>query len=93
LIQTLRDDNNTGIRSKLRQCSRAEDVKNRDRMAMDPIILLGSPEVLDTLRAIDGCVVHQLVPEKYRFSEINKVDMFPNPVSTSCGQFMASFCS
>ena len=61
-------------------------VQNKDSMAVDPIIRLCSPEVLDTLRTIDGCVVHQLVPEKYRFSESNKVGMFPNPVYITCGQ-------
>lgn len=45
-------------------------------MAVDPIIRLSSPEVLDTLKEVSN-VVDQLVPKKYRFSENNKVGPFP----------------
>lgn len=54
-------------------------------MAVDPVIHLSSPEVLHTLKEV-STVVHQLVPEKYRFSESNKVGMFPHPVAITCGQ-------
>ena len=81
IIQTLRDDNNPNTRKKLRKLLKAEDVQNKDRMAVDPIIRLTSPEVLNTLRDVSN-VMHQLyiVPEKYRFSETNKAGMFPYPI-------------
>ena len=85
IIQTLRDDSNPAMRKKLRKILKAEDVQNKDRMAVDPIIRLSSPEVLDALKEVSN-VVHQLVPEKYRFSENNKVGMFPHPIAITCGQ-------
>ena len=83
IIQTLRDDSKAVVRKKLRKLLKAEDVQNRDRMAVDPIIRLSSLEVLDTLKEV-STVAHQLVPEKYRFSESNKVGMFPHPVAITC---------
>ena len=85
VIQTLRDDSNPAVRKKLRKLLKAEDVQNKDRMAVDPIIRLSSPEVLDTLKDVSN-VVHQLVPEKYRFSESNKAGMFPHPIAITYGQ-------
>ena len=70
---------------KLRKLLKAEDVQNRDRMAVHPIICLSSLEVLDTLKEVSS-VVHQLVPEKYCFSESNKVGLLPHPVAITCGQ-------
>ncbi|XP_078361460.1 uncharacterized protein LOC144645790 [Oculina patagonica] len=83
--ETLRDDSNPAIRKKLRKLLKAEDVQNKDRMAVDPIIRLSSPGVLDALKEVSN-VVHQLVPEKYRYSESNKVGMFPHPITITCGQ-------
>ena len=80
IIQTLRDDSNPVVRKKLRKLLKAEDVQNRDRMAVDPIIRLSSLEVLDTLKEV-STVVHQ-----YRFSESNKVGMFPHPIAITCDQ-------
>ena len=59
-------------------------MQNKDRMAVDPTIHLSSPEVLDTLKDISN-VVHQLVPEKYRFSESNKASVFPHLIAVTCG--------
>ena len=85
VIQTLRDDNNPDVRKKLRKTLKADDVQNKDRMTVEPIIRLSCPEVLNTLKEV-GHVVHQLIPEKYRFSESNKVGMFPHPIAITCGQ-------
>lgn len=85
VIQTLRDDSNPDVRKKLRKLLKSEDVQNKDRMAVDPIIRLSSPEVLTTLDDINN-VVHQLIPEKYRFSDSNKPGMFPHPVAICCGK-------
>ena len=78
VIQTLKDDNNPDVRKPLRRLLRAEDVQNKDRMAVNPILRLSNESVIDTLREVDF-VVHQMVPEKYRFSETNKLGMYPHP--------------
>ena len=85
VIQTLRDDNNPDIRKPLRRLLRAEDVQNKDRMAVNPILRLSNESVIDTLREVDF-VVHQMVPEKYRFSETNKIGMYPHPVAITFGK-------
>ena len=85
VIQTLRDDNNPDVRKPLRRLLRAEDVQNKDRMAVDPILRLSNESVINTLREVDY-VVHQMVPEKYRFSETNKIGMYPHPVAIAFGK-------
>ena len=41
--------------------------------------------ILDTLKEVNK-VVHQLIPEKYRFSENNQAGMFPHPIAITCSQ-------
>ena len=76
---------NSAVRNKLRKLLKAEDVQNKDRMAVEPIIRLSNPEVLDTLKEVNK-VVHQLIPEKYCFSENNQAGMFPHPIAITCSQ-------
>ena len=78
------------MRKKLRKLLKAEDVQNKDRMAVEPIIRLSNPEVLDTLKAVNK-VVHQLIPEKYRFSENNQAVVFPHPIAITCSQQEKNF--
>ena len=61
------------------------DFQNKDRMVVDPLLRLSSLEVIRTLEEVDH-VVHQVIPEKYRFSETNKPGMFPHPIAITCGQ-------
>lgn len=85
VIQTLRDDNNPDVRKPLRRLLRAEDVQNKDRMAFEPILRFSNESVINTLREVEY-VVHQMVPEKYRFSETNKIGMYPHPVAITFGK-------
>ena len=85
IVQTLRDDSNSSIRKRLRRLLRVDDVQNKDRVAVDPLLLLSSNDVINTLRDVTY-VVHQMVSEKYRFSETNKAGMFPHRVAIACGQ-------
>ena len=55
------------------------------KMNVDSIIRLRAPEVLTTLDNINY-VVHQLIPEKYRFSDSNNSGMFPHPIATYFGK-------
>ena len=85
VIQTLRNDNNPDVRKPFWRLLRVEDVQNKDRMAVHPILRLSNESVINTLRKVD-CVVHQMVPEKYRFSETNKNGMYPHPVAITFGK-------
>ena len=54
-------------------------------MAVDPSLRLSNESVINTLREAD-LVVHQMVPEKYRFTETNKIGMYPHPVAITLGR-------
>ena len=85
IMHTLRDDSNPAVRKKLRKLLKAEDMQSKDRMAVEPIIRLSNPEVLDTLKEVNN-VVHQLIPKKYRVLENNQAGMFPYPIAITCSQ-------
>ena len=48
-----------------------ECVRNKDRMAAEPIVQLLRPEVIEMLSKV-SLVVHTMVPEKYRFWTSNR---------------------
>ena len=66
LIRTLRDSTDSDVRKLLRKMLTLECVRNKDRMAVEPIVRLTRPEVIEVLSKV-SLVVHTLVPEKYRF--------------------------
>ena len=62
LIRTLRDSGSLDIRGKLKKCLTLDCVRNKDRMAIEPIVCLTKPTVLDVLEEVTF-VVHTVVPE------------------------------
>ena len=56
-------------------------------MAVNPILWLSNESVINTLREVDF-VVHQMVPEKYWFSETNKISTHPHPVAMTFGKLL-----
>ena len=54
--------------------------RNRDRMDVDPVIEICSPEVRKALERVN-CIAQTLVPEVYRIYDGNKKDVLSNPVS------------
>ena len=54
-------------------------------MAVDPLLRLSNNNVISSLKDV-GYVVHQIIPEQYRFSESNKAGKFPHSFRISCGQ-------
>lgn len=85
VIHTLRDDSDPVIRSSLRRFLTKEDVQNKDRMAVEPILRLSSPDVLKVLSSLKNRVVHTLIPDKFRPTDSNKVGMYPHPISVCLG--------
>ena len=59
------------IRRKLRKLLTLDCVRNKDRMAVEPIVRLTRSAVLDVLKEVTF-VVHTVVPEKYRFWKSNQ---------------------
>ena len=82
LIRTLRDSTDCDVRKPLRKLLTLQCVRNKDRMAVEPIVRLTRPEVVEVLRKV-ALVVHTLVPEKYRFRTSNQQGVCCHPVALS----------
>ena len=85
-MYNLRREGEPELRKKLKKLLTEESVRNKDRMAVDPILLLTTPELLDVLQSLDR-VVYTIVPEKYRMWSSNRPGMYPHPLSVTCGPF------
>ena len=66
LIRTLRDSTDSDDRKLLRKMLTLECVRNKDRMAVETIVRVTRPEVIEVLSKV-SLEVHTLVPEKYTF--------------------------
>ena len=84
LIRTLRDSTDSDVRKLLRKMLTLECVRNKDRMAVEPIVRLTRPEVIEVLSKV-SLVVHTLVPEKYRFWTSNQQGVCCHPVAICPG--------
>ena len=84
LIRTLRDSTDSDVRKPLRKMLTLECVRNKDRMAVEPIVRLSRPEVIEVLSKV-SLVVHTLVPEKYRFWASNQKGVCCHPVAICPG--------
>ena len=84
LIRTLRDSTDSDVRKLLRKTLTLECVRNKDRMAVEPIVRLTRPEVIEVLSKV-SLVVHTLVPEKYRFWTSNQQGVCCHPVAICPG--------
>ncbi|KAL9958419.1 hypothetical protein ACROYT_G035429 [Oculina patagonica] len=72
------------IRKPLRKMLSLECVRNKDRMAVEPIVRLTRPEVIEALSKV-SLVVHTLVPEKCRFWTSNQQGVCCHPVAICPG--------
>ena len=85
LIRTLRDFGDDDVRLSLRKHLNLECVRNKDRMAVEPIIKLSKPEVLRVLDTVE-CVVYTIVPERYTYWKTNLPGICKHPTSVCMGQ-------
>ena len=85
VIHSLREDSNLSIKSQLRKLLAKEDVQNKDRMTVEPVSRLTSPDVLKVLSETKQKVVHTLIPDKFRPIDSNKVGLYPHPISICLG--------
>ncbi len=81
MLRTLRDDSDPETRKSFRKLLKdGEAVRNKDRMAVDPILDLTAENFVHAVQNVE-LVVHALVPERFKFTEDNKVGSYPHPVS------------
>ena len=86
LLRTLKDSSDPDVRKKLRKLLTLECVRNKDRMAVDVIVLLTRIAVINVLEKVPY-VVHTILPEKYRFWKSNTPELYPHPISVTVGPF------
>jgi len=84
LIRTLRDSTDSDVRKLLGKLLTLECVRNKDRMAVEPIVRLTRPEVIEVLSKV-SLMVHTLVPEKYIFWTSNQQGVCCHPVAICTG--------
>ena len=84
LLRSFRDNAEDFIRKKLRKLLSLDCVRNKDKMAVEPIIRLTRPDVFKVLQDVT-LVVHTIVPEQYRFWKSNQRGVCPPPISVSNG--------
>jgi len=95
ILRTLRDDNDPSTRKVFRTLLKDSDaVRNKDRMAVDPVLDLTAEAFINELKDVK-LDVHSLVPERLKFTDDNKVGAYPHPVDvTNAGNgvlFMLDF--
>ena len=73
------------VNNQLKKLITVESVRNKDRMAVDPIIRITRQPVLDALQAV-GSMVYTVIPEKLRMWDSNKPGMYPHPVAITGGE-------
>ena len=84
LISTLRDCASPDVCKKLRKLLSLDCVRNKDQMAIEPIVRLTRPSVLDVFKGI-RLVVHTIVPEKYHFWKSNQNGVCKRPIVLEIG--------
>lgn len=69
----LRNDSDPVVSEKLHKLLTAESVRNKDRMAVEPLLELTKQELLDLLKSRDTIfVTMNLIPDRYRINDSNK---------------------
>ena len=63
LVRTLRDSTDSDVHKLPNVMLTLERLRKKDRMAVEPIVRLTRPEVIEVLSKV-SLVVHTLVPEK-----------------------------
>lgn len=78
-LRTLRNDSNVTVRETLQKLLTAEAVRNKDRMAVEPLL-----ELIDFVNSMkDVFVSMNVLPDRYRISESNKRGIYEHPFAIS----------
>ena len=85
LLRTLRDSADQPIKEQLKKLLDMESVRNKDRMAVEPILKISQPKVIEILDHIPY-VCSTIVPETYKYWKNNSVGQIKMPISICCGR-------
>ena len=76
----LRNESSPEITEVLQNLLTAESVRNKDRMATEPLTILTDPKLLTYLDSIkDMFLTISILPDRYRVSDTNKRGMYEHP--------------
>jgi hypothetical protein len=79
-LRMLRNESSSDVVETLHRLLTAESVRNKDRMAVEPLLQLTSQKLLDYLTSIkDAFITMNLLPDRYRISETNKRGLYEHP--------------
>ena len=79
-LRMLRNDSDPVVSEKLHKLLTAESVRNKDRMAVEPLLELTKQELLDLLESRDTIfVTMNLIPDRYRINDSNKRGLYSHP--------------
>ena len=87
MLKTLRNKADPEVRRETRKfLPRNDYVRNKDRQDPTAVMKLTNPDFTKYLSSLDF-VGHTIVPETDRFTEHNKVGMYPHPISIGTGPY------
>ena len=76
----LRNESSPEITEVLQNLLTAESVRNKDRMATEPLTILTDPKLLTYLDSVkDMFLTISILPDRYRVSDTNKRGMYEHP--------------
>ena len=79
-LRMLRNESSPEITGVLQNLLTAKSVRNKDRMATDPLTMLTDPKLLTYLDSIkEMFLTISILPDRYRVSDTNKRGMYEHP--------------
>ena len=91
ILRTLRNKGDRKTKKEMhRFLPRNDHVRNKDRQDPLAVLKLTDERFIEFLRSLNF-VVHTIIPETDRFTDNNKVGMYPRPISVSVGPYGSIF--
>lgn len=86
-LKTLRNKSSLEVRKAMRKfLPRNDHVRNKDRQDPAAVIRLADEKLIEYLKELDF-VSHTIIPETDHFTELNRVGMYPHPISITMGPY------
>lgn len=87
LLRTLRNRAGSATMTTMRKLVQRNDhVKNKDRQDPAAVLTLCSEDLTSFLSNV-GYVCHTIIPELDKFTENNRLGMYPSPISVAVGKY------
>ena len=82
MLRTLRNDPDSAVNEITHKLQTAESVRNKDRMAVEPLLELTNQELLDFLNSKSKAFFTiNIVPDRHRINYSNKRELYNHPFS------------